>query len=231
MRVPFEVDAIAIDLDGTLVDSVPDLATAVNATMADLGLPAVGEEKVRQWVGNGAARLVGRALTGRFDGTPGSRQLAAGLERFEHHYGENLCVGSRLYPGVREGLTALAALGYPLACVTNKPDAFAWPLLERLGVGDFFETVVGGDSAPAKKPAPDALLLVAERLGVNPERLLLVGDSVNDVGAARAGRCPVVCVPYGYNHGDDIRGANPDAVIGSLVDLPPLLSAEACQRA
>lgn len=231
MRVPFAIDAIAIDLDGTLVDSVPDLTTAVNLTLSDLGLPLVDETKVREWVGNGAAKLMARALTGRFDGEPGERELADALERFAQHYEANLCVGSRLYPGVSEGLNALRALHYPLVCVTNKPDAFARPLLERLDIAGLFETVVGGDSAPAKKPAPDVLLLAAQRLGISPDRLLLVGDSVNDVGAARAGHCPVVCVPYGYNHGEDIRDARPDAVIETLAELPSLLSVEARRRA
>jgi phosphoglycolate phosphatase len=227
----FRVDAIACDLDGTLVDSVPDLASAVDATLADFGLPPVGEAQVRTWVGNGAAKLVARALTGDSEGNPPAAHLTAALDRFHRHYGENLCVGSRLYDGVLEGLLALATLGYPLACVSNKPDAFAWPLLERLGIADHFEIVVGGDTAPAKKPAPDALLMVAERLRVELPKLLLVGDSVNDVGAARAARCPVVCVPYGYNHGEDIRHADPDAMIESLADLPALLPAETRCRA
>jgi phosphoglycolate phosphatase len=231
MSALFQVDAIVCDLDGTLVDSVPDLAAAVDATLAELGIEPVGEARVREWVGNGTARLVGRALTGRIDGVPPQAELAVALERFHFHYGAMLCVGSRLYEGVRDGLAALAELDYPLACVTNKPDAFAWPLLQRLGIADYFETVVGGNTAPAMKPAPDALLMLAERLHVRPARLLLVGDSVTDVGAARAAGCPVVCVPYGYNHGDDIRDANPDAVIESLAELPDLLPAEALRRA
>ena len=110
-----------------------------------------------------------------------------------------------------------------MACVTNKSAEFALPLLDRLGIGHFFATVVGGECAPNPKPAPDALLLCAERLGMPIRHGLMVGDSRNDVGAARNAGCPVVCVPYGYNHGYDIRDAQPDAIIASIADLPALL--------
>ncbi|MFO1421871.1 MAG: HAD-IA family hydrolase, partial [Candidatus Competibacteraceae bacterium] len=139
-------------------------------------------------------------------------------------YAAHISVHSSLYPGVIDGLAELRAAGWPMACVTNKPAEFALPLLDRLGIGCFFTTVVGGECAPNPKPAPDALLLCAGRLGVPIRQGLMVGDSLNDVGAARNAGCPVVCVPYGYNHGYDIHDAQPDAVIASIADLPALLS-------
>jgi phosphoglycolate phosphatase len=128
-----------------------------------------------------------------------------------------------LYPGVREGLETLTRLGYGLACVTNKPTVFTLPLLRQLGIDRFFAKVLGGDATARRKPAPDALLLAARSLEVAPARMLMVGDSVNDVGAARNAGCPVVCVPYGYNHGRDIAEARPDAVVQALSDVPALL--------
>jgi phosphoglycolate phosphatase len=140
-------------------------------------------------------------------------------------YATHLSAYSCLYPGVREGLVALREAGFAMACVTNKAAEFAEPLLERLDISPFFATVVGGECTAHPKPAPDALWLCAERLGVPIARGLMIGDSLNDVGAARNAGCPVVCVPYGYNHGHDIRDARPDAVIDSIAALPALLGA------
>jgi len=219
----FEVDAVVFDLDGTLVDSVPDLALAVDAALVEIGLQPCGEQQVRRWVGNGAPRLIKRALTGDMEAEPDADLFQRALTLFEQHYWAQLCVASRLYPGVLDGLERLRKLGVRLACVTNKPTQFTHPLLEKLGLDGFFQTALGGDATERKKPAPDALLLAAERLGVVPTRMLMVGDSVNDVGAARNAGCPVVCVPYGYNHGIDIATANPDQVIETIADVPALV--------
>jgi phosphoglycolate phosphatase len=221
--VRFEVEAVVFDLDGTLVDSVPDLALAVDAMMVDLGLQPCGERQVRSWVGNGAPRLIKRALTGDMEAEPDDELLQRAVALFEQHYWAQLCVASRLYPGVLDGLERLRQKGLLLACVTNKPTQFTLPLLEQLGLSGFFHTALGGDATERKKPAPDALLLAAERLGVVPSRMLMVGDSINDVGAARNAGCPVVCVPYGYNHGVDIATANPDRMIETIADVPALL--------
>lgn len=218
-----DIRAVLFDLDGTLVDSAPDLATAVNALLAELGRPGVSLDEVRRWVGNGADRLLERALSGSLDGRIPATELATARPRFLHHYEHLLCVDSGLYPGVTEGLRALHATGMRLGCVTNKPSRFARPLLERLAIADYFTAVVGGDDAPRKKPAPDPLLMAIEQLGVAPRHCLMVGDSEHDVAAARAAGCPVVAVPYGYNHGRDIRKAHPDVVIDSLAELPLLL--------
>ncbi|NJM12676.1 MAG: phosphoglycolate phosphatase [Synechococcaceae cyanobacterium SM1_2_3] len=218
-----QVTAIFLDLDGTLVDSVPDLTVAVNAMLEQLDLPPRKEAQVRTWVGNGMDNLIRRALTNDMAGQAEPELFARAKPLYKAAYAEHISAYSALYPGVVAGLTALRAAGFPLACVTNKPVEFALPLLKTLGISDFFATVVGGECIPRPKPAPDALLLSAERLGIPIDRGLMIGDSMNDVGAARNAGCPVVCVPYGYNHGQDIHDAKPDAVIASLADLPALL--------
>lgn len=218
------IAALFFDLDGTLVDSVPDLTAAINVMLRQLDLPAREETQVRAWVGNGMDKLIRRALTGEMDGSRVDPELFARAKPlYRAAYADHISVYSAVYPGVREGLAELHAAGFPMACVTNKPAEFAQPLLDRLGIRTFFATVVGGECVPKPKPAPDSLMLCAERLGVSIEQGLMVGDSLNDVGAARNAGCPVVCVPYGYNHGYDIRDAQPDRVIDSIVELPALL--------
>lgn len=218
-----DIAALFFDLDGTLVDSVPDLAAAVNVMLGQVGLPARAESQVRDWVGNGVDNLIHRALTNDMAGRAEPDLFARAKPLYKAAYGEHISVYSAVYPGVREGLTQLRAAGLPMACVTNKLAEFALPLLSQLGIGHFFAAVVGGECVANPKPAPDALLLCASRLGSPIDRSLMVGDSLNDVGAARNAGCPVVCVPYGYNHGRDIREAAPDAVIASIADLPRLL--------
>jgi len=218
------IAALFFDLDGTLVDSVPDLTAAINVMLRQLELPAREEVQVRAWVGNGMDNLIRRALVGEMDGSRADPELFARAKPlYRAAYADHISVYSAIYPGVREGLADLHAVSFPMACVTNKPAEFARPLLERLGIGEFFATVVGGECIPQPKPAPDALLLCAERLGIPVAQGLMVGDSINDVGAARNAGCPIVCVPYGYNHGRDIRDAAPDAVIDSIAELPALL--------
>ena len=217
------VTAIFFDLDGTLVDSVPDLTAAVNVMLGQIGLPARDEAQVRTWVGNGMNNLIRRALTGDMAGAADPELFARARPLYKAAYADHISVYSALYPGARDGLAELAAAGWPLACVTNKAAEFALPLLERLDISHFFATVVGGECIPNPKPAPDSIQLCAERMGVAIASGLMVGDSLNDVGAARNAGCPVVCVPYGYNHGQDIRDARPDAVIDSIADLIALL--------
>ncbi|MEW6353747.1 MAG: phosphoglycolate phosphatase [Pseudomonadota bacterium] len=214
---------VLIDVDGTLVDSVPDLTFCVDEMMQRLDLPAHGEAKVRLWVGNGVERLVKRALTGTLDDEPDTALYNKALPIFLDLYSANTCVRSRLYPGAREGLNFLKSAGYPLGCVTNKAARFTEPLLDMLGVRGDFALVVSGDTLPYKKPHPAPLLHAAAFFNVAPPQALMVGDSVSDVEAARAAGFQIVCVSYGYNHGADIRGALPDAVIDSLAELPELL--------
>jgi phosphoglycolate phosphatase len=214
---------ILIDLDGTLVDTAPDLARAVDAAMQAVGLSARGESRVRQWIGNGPERMLRRALVDSMEGEPDEALFRRAYPVFLKAHEEHICRYSRLFPGVLEGLDYLMGEGYPLGCVTNKPARFTEPLLQALGVRDRFGLVVSGDTLPRRKPDPLPLLHSAEFFGVAADACLIVGDSINDVQAARAAGFKVVCVTYGYNHGRDIREAAPDAVIDSLNELRDLL--------
>jgi len=214
---------ILIDLDGTLIDSVPDLAFCVDAMMTELELPVRGEAAVRNWVGNGVERLVQRALCNDLDGQPDAAQFERALPVFMRLYQENTSQRSCLYPGVREGLDLLQAQAYRLGCVTNKAERFTLPLLRDKGILDRFELVVSGDTLEKKKPDPMPLLYAAERFGVAPADSLMVGDSRSDVKAARAAGFRIVCMTYGYNHGADIREEHPDVVLDRLDQLPEFL--------
>ncbi len=214
---------VVFDLDGTLVDSVPDLAFCVDEMLKLMDLPPAGEAKVRQWVGNGVERLVKRALLGRMDGEPDADLFDRALPIFLELYGENISRRSCLFPGVEQGLSWLAEHKINLACVTNKAQRYTIPLLKELGIYERFAIVLSGDSLSEKKPSAMPLLHAAEHCGIAKENCLMVGDSISDVRAARAAGFPVICLSYGYNHGQDIRTAEPDAVIDSLAELPGLL--------
>ena len=218
---------ILIDLDGTLVDSVPDLAFCVDAMLARLGRPPHGEAAVRNWVGNGVERLVRRALIGQLDGEPEAADFDRAYPIFLELYRDNTSQRSRLYPGIREGLDWLKGNRYRLGCVTNKAAQFTEPLLRDLGVRDDFEIVISGDTLPRNKPDPLPLLHAAAHFGVEPAEALMIGDSVSDVKAARAAGFRIFCMTYGYNHGQDIRDFHPDAVMDSLVEVQGLLAGAA----
>jgi phosphoglycolate phosphatase len=214
---------ILIDVDGTLVDSVPDLAYCVDEMMKALGREPHGETKVRDWVGNGVERLTRRALIGQLDGEPSDEDFAKGYPIFLDLYKDNTSKRSCLYPGVREGLDYMKSQGYLLGCVTNKDAQFTIPLLKGLGIYDEFGIVVSGDTLPVKKPDPQPLLHAAAHFGVGAEDSLMLGDSKSDVTAARNAGFQIVCMSYGYNHGEDIRNYHPDAVIDSMEELKTLL--------
>jgi phosphoglycolate phosphatase len=216
-------EMILIDVDGTLVDSVPDLAYCVDELMKQLGMPVHGEARVRNWVGNGVERLCRRALIGQLDGEPDDALFERAYPIFLALYAENTSKRSCLYPGVKEGLDYLQAAGYRLGCVTNKAAQFTHPLLKDLGIFDRFDIVISGDTLAQKKPDPMPLLHGAEFFGVKPEHALMLGDSVSDVKAARAAGFQIICMSYGYNHGVDIRESNPDAVIDSMAELKDIL--------
>ena len=216
-------EMILIDVDGTLVDSVPDLAYCVDEMMKALDMPAHGEAKVRNWVGNGVERLTRRALVGQLDGEPDEALFKKAYPIFLDLYAENTSKRSCLYPGVEEGLAYLEKEGYKLGCVTNKASQFTIPLLKDLGAHDHFEIIICGDTLEKKKPDPMPLLHAADFFGVKPENAMMLGDSISDVKASRAAGFQIVCMSYGYNHGDDIRDANPDAVIDSMAELPEIL--------
>jgi phosphoglycolate phosphatase len=212
-------DMVLLDLDGTLVDTVPDLTYCLDTTLRELSLPEAGEAKVREWVGNGIERLVKRGLTDDFDREPDASLFEKALPIFIDSYRENACKRSQLYPGVREGLDYLVSNDFKLGCVTNKLSQFTNTILDTLDIQNEFGIVISGDTLAKKKPDPLPLLHAAEYFGVSPEQSLMIGDSVNDVRAARAAGFQVLCVSYGYNLGQDIRLANPDHVVDSLADL------------
>jgi len=216
-------EMILIDVDGTLVDSVPDLAYCVDETMKDLGRPAWGDDAVRNWVGNGVERLVKRALLGTLEGEPDQSLFDKAIKIFLKYYDDNVCERSALYPGVREGLDLLKSSGYRLGCVTNKAEQFTLPLLKALDIDHYFSIIICGDTLSKKKPDPLPLLHAAEFFKVDPKHCLMIGDSVSDVKAARAAGFQIVCMSYGYNHGQDIRDFDPDLVIDSMSEFKGVL--------
>ncbi len=214
---------ILIDVDGTLVDSVPDLAYCVDEMMKALNMPEHGEAKVRNWVGNGVERLVRRGLIGQLDGEPDEALFEKAYPIFLDLYEKNTSERSALYPGVREGLDYLKASGYELGCVTNKAERFTIPLLKDLGVHNDFKIIICGDTLEKKKPDPLPLLHAAKFFNTPPDQALMIGDSMSDVKAARAAGFHIICMSYGYNHGLDIRDSHPDAVIDSMAELRQLV--------
>lgn len=200
--------AIFFDLDGTLVDSVPDLADAIDGMLHELGFKPAGEARVRLWVGNGARKLVQRALLDA-EGIP---EFALEKSRWDiahrlflHFYGRSAAHKTRVYPQVKETLAYFQSQGVRMAIITNKPQQFTPHLLEALGLADFFELVICGDTLPVQKPDPEAIFHAMEILQLNPADCLMVGDSKNDISAANAAGIRSVCVSYGYNHGEDTQ--------------------------
>jgi phosphoglycolate phosphatase len=207
---------VMFDLDGTLVDSVPDLAAAVDQLLQELGRPPAGLAAVRNWVGNGARVLVRRALANALEhGDVADAEAEPALARFLELYARCQHL-TRLYAGVHPLLEALSTAAVELAIVTNKPERFVAPLLEQVGLGSYFRWIIAGDTLPQQKPDPAALLQVMQLAGVTPGQSLFVGDSRNDVLAARAAGVPCVAVSYGYNHGRPVAEENPDLVVDSL---------------
>ncbi|RMT03380.1 Phosphoglycolate phosphatase [Pseudomonas savastanoi pv. phaseolicola] len=212
---------VMFDLDGTLVDSVPDLAVAVDTMLAELGRPIAGLESVRAWVGNGAPVLVRRALANHLDHSGVDDELAEqGLEIFMRAYAQKHEF-TVVYPGVRETLKWLQKMGVEMALITNKPERFVAPLLDEMKLGRFFRWIIGGDTMPQKKPDPAALFFVMKMAGVPASQALFVGDSRSDVQAAKAAGVACVALSYGYNHGRPIAEENPAMVIDDLRKLIP----------
>jgi len=222
-RFPIPVGAVVLDLDGTLLDTVDDLAVAANAMLEELGFEPLPEPAIRTHIGKGLQNLVTRCLAEVTGAEPTAAQVERALAVFEPHYRANLCVRTRPYPGVVEGLEALRQAGFPLGCVTNKAERFTRPLLTQAGLAHYFDLVLGGDTLPRKKPDPMPLLYAAQHFGVAPGELLLVGDSPNDTRAARAAGCPVVCVPYGYNEGTEVQDLDCDAIVAGVDEVPRLV--------
>jgi phosphoglycolate phosphatase len=218
MRV-FDVTAIAFDLDGTLLDTVHDLAAATNAVLAEMGYAPLALDVIRVLIGKGIPTLMRRALA-RASAVPADAiddaSLADALARYHRHYSATLGRETQAYPGMREGLDRLRAMGFPLAIITNKAQRYVRPHLDQAGIGGYFSLIVGGDTLATRKPSAEPLLHVAQTFNIAPARLLMIGDSVNDVEAARAAGCPVLVLPYGYNEGQPVQSLDADGIVASL---------------
>jgi phosphoglycolate phosphatase len=236
-RVP-PVRAVIVDLDGTMVDTLGDFQVALNGMLADLGLPETARQSVERAVGKGSEHLVRTVLAQQLRWTgiqtaadvqalqpAGEALVAQGLAHYQRHYRRINGLHAKVYPGVKEGLANLKAQGWSLACLTNKPLAFAQELLKIKGLDGFFTAVFGGDSFERKKPDPLPLIKTCEALGTLPAQTLMVGDSQNDAQAARRAGCPVVLVTYGYNHGEPVRSVDADGFVDSLAELTAQVTA------
>jgi phosphoglycolate phosphatase len=207
---------LIFDLDGTLIDSVPDLTYALNKTFNELGIGSVTEEEVRNYLGNGAKTLIKRALKNVND----ERMFEKTLKIFKTNYKNSLCVKTSLYPGVKETLEKLPD---KKAIVTNKPYEFVGEILKTLGIDRYFEMYIGGESLPEKKPSSMPLLYVCEKMGFKPENAVMIGDSKNDIIAAKKAGIKSVAVNYGYNYGEDVSVYKPDIIINKFTELTEVL--------
>ena len=218
------IRAVLFDLDGTLIDTLPDLHAAACAMLNDLGRPPLPLESIRAYVGRGIPNLIKRVLANSLhvaeDPNPPPPEAVASYRRhYAHENGRN----AKVYPGVLEGLASLRAQGVPLGVVTNKADIFIQPLLEQTRLSSYFDVLVGGDRLPKVKPDPMPLVWACGRLGVSPTETLFIGDSINDALAARAAGCPVFLLPYGYNEDRDVHELDCDAIVESVRDAVKLI--------
>ncbi len=222
-----DIDLLLFDLDGTLVESVPQLHLAVDAALLGCGLPGVTLEQVKQWIGNGADILLRRAIQRRYDlqGEMDEALVTRVRQKFDERYLAGLDRDFTLFPGVLATLQRLRSAGYRMAVVTNKPHPFVAPLLQEAGLMPLFDQLLGGDLLPQRKPDPTPLLHVCQTQQVAPERSVMVGDSKNDVLAAMAAGMPVIGLTYGYNHGEPIAVSKPDWVMDHFCQLGDLLLA------
>jgi phosphoglycolate phosphatase len=223
MRFAERIEAAIVDLDGTLLDTAPDIAEAANRMLLELSLPARDRAEVADFIGQGLRVLVARCIGSAK--APESGAVDRALAVFERHYSAVSGSGTRVFPGAREGLVAMRALGIRLACITNKAEKFTLPLMERFDLGGEFDLVVSGDMLARKKPDPLPLQFVCGQFGVAPAAALMIGDSPNDTLAARAAGCPVACVPYGYREGREVRDLDCDAIVSTLAAAASLIQA------
>jgi phosphoglycolate phosphatase len=215
--------AIAIDLDGTLLDTIGDLSGAANRTLRALDLPEIPLEKLKTFVGKGKAMHVRRSLAASLGREASEAELAQAMAIYEREYFEHINDTTRPYPGARAGVAAMRAKGYPTACVTNKARVFTLRLLERQGLLDQFDFVLGGDELARSKPDPLMLTHTAAHFNLPAAQLLMIGDSGNDAHAARAAGCPIVLMRYGYTEGEPIERIPNDGIFNSIADIAALL--------
>lgn len=213
-----------IDLDGTMLDTVPDFHVAINAMREELDLRPISPEAIKLLVGKGSENLIRSVLGLDMDATAVEARFAQAMDSYQRNYLAINGQFSTLFPDVIAGLDAMKHSGLRLACVTNKPIAFTTPLLAQKGLAGYFEVVYGGDSLPRKKPDPMPLLQVCKDFGLQPDQVVAIGDSSNDAEAARAAGCYVLTVPYGYNHGQAIHETDSDGIVTSLLDAATQIS-------
>lgn len=217
-----DIQAVAFDLDGTLVDSVPGLAIAIDRMLADLQLPTVSKDQVKNWVGNGIDVMLERTFKA-IDITPTAELFSHAKNCFNQHYDKVIDAETKLFPHVKETLKTLHNNQYPLALVTNKPAQFLPALLSTLGIKDYFSLVLGGGDVIKLKPHPAPLYQVMATFGLFNDQLLFVGDSKNDITAAKNANCPTVALSYGYNYGVSIATSDPDFLFDDFKDILTLL--------
>ncbi len=218
------VRAAIIDLDGTMLDTVPDFHVAINGMRGEFGLPPISAEAIALMIGKGSENLIRTVLALDFDAAGVEQRFAQAMDGYQRHYLAINGQHSTLYPEVEAGLAAMKAAGLRLACVTNKPIAFALPLLKLKNLDQYFEIVYGGDSLAKKKPDPLPLLQVCADFDLAPSKVVAIGDSSNDAQAARAAGCPVLTVPYGYNHGHSIHDTDSDGIVNTLLEAAHVIS-------
>ncbi len=223
MTARFVARAVLIDLDGTLVDSLPDLACAANSMRADLGLPLLPVDQIASYVGKGVDVLVHRALTETMEGQAPPAAFQRGKQSFNRHYSQVNGNQSRVYPGVHQALEDLRGKAIALACVTNKPRSFTLQLLERMDLKMAFTAIVSGDDTEQKKPDGEPMLHACQLLGVAASDATVIGDSENDVLSARAAGCQVIVVETGYNEGKSLADLGADAIVPTLLHAARLI--------
>ncbi len=216
--------AVLFDLDGTLVDTGPDIAAAVNHMLVDMGRPVHSAARILEWVGEGSPRLVQRALTGGIDGEAPRRDFERGLALFYRHYAAGICDQSAPYPHARRVLQDLKDSRLSLGCVTNKPERMTRLLIDALELAPLFDVIVGGDTLEFRKPRPEPIRYACDRLKVLPTSAVYVGDSMTDCRAAEAAGVAMVAVSYGYNRGADLTQGPCAAIIDDLGELPGILN-------
>lgn len=218
------IRAALVDLDGTLLDTAPDIAAAANATLAELGMRQLDAGQVRDFIGKGISALVRRCLESAAGGKPEEPLYESALACFARHYERLNGSASIPYPGAAEGLATMKARGLRLACVTNKAARYTDPLLASSGFAGYFDQVVTSDRAGRRKPDPEPFLFACRALGVSPREAAVIGDSANDAEGGRRAGCRVLLVPYGYREGQDVRSIECDGIVVSLLDAANLLS-------
>jgi phosphoglycolate phosphatase len=218
------IRAVIVDLDGTMLDTVPDFHVAINRMRAEMGLAEISQQRIEKMVGKGSENLIRGVLGVDFAPAEVEARFAAAMAAYQRHYLDINGDHSALYDDVAAGLEAMKAMGLRMACVTNKPIAFARPLLAKKGLAPYFEVVYGGECLPRKKPDPMPLLQVCADFALAPAQVVAIGDSSNDAEAARAAGCFVLTVPYGYNHGRSIHETDSDGIVSSLLEAATLIS-------